>query len=286
MVLTLLWGINWPVMKVALSEIPVLTFRASCIFLAGLIVLGLHRALGRSIRVPRHQWKPFLISGLFNITCWHLLTGFGLVNTTSGRAAIIAYTMPVWAIPIAYVVLGDRPGWRRLLALALGIGGILVLVTADLRAIGAAPLGPLLMLAGAIAWACGAVAQKRVRWDASSWVLFGWQCLICGTPIFVAAGVFDGATLSVPSLWPLLALTYSVLAPFVICYYAYYEIVRIFPVGVATVGMLGVPIVALFSGAYMLGETLGVAEYAALGLVVGALALLVINRADWLRAPA
>ena len=278
--LTLLWGVNWPMLKLALTELPVLTFRGSCLFFAGLIIIGLHRALGRSLLVPRQQWRPLLVSGFFNITVWHLATGFGLLYTTSGRAAIIAYTMPVWTVPIGYVVLGERPGWRRLAALALGTAGLGVLIASDAGTLGTAPLGPLLVLVGAVGWACGTVALKRVDWQVSMWVLVGWQCLICGVPIFIAAGVVDAGSLTLPSLWPIVSVIYNIFAPFVICYYLYYEIVRLFPTGVATVGTLGIPMVGLFSGALILGEPLGWIEFTALGLVVSALAVPVVTRRE------
>ena len=278
--LTLLWGVNWPLLKLALEEVPVLTFRGLCLFCAGLIILALHRAFGRSLRVPRRQWRPLLVSGFFNITFWHLATGFGLVYTTSGRAAIIAYTMPVWTVPIGYLVLGERPGWRRLCALALGMAGLGVLIASDARAVGAAPLGPLLVLAGAVGWACGTVALKRVDWRVSMWVLVGWQCLVCGAPIFLAAAVVDAGAWRWPSLWPLVAVIYNVFVPFVICYYVYYEIVRLFPTGLATVGTLGIPMVGLLSGAAILGEPLGWTEFTALGLVVAALAVPVATRPE------
>ena len=278
--LTLLWGVNWPMLKLALNQLPVLTFRGTCLFFAGLIIIALHRAIGRSVAVPRRQWRPLLISGFFNITVWHLATGFGLVYTTSGRASIIAYTMPIWTVPVAYAVLGERPGWRRLSALALGSAGLGVLIATDAESLGAAPLGPLLVLIGAIGWACGTVALKRTDWQVSMWVLVGWQCLVCGLPIFVAAAVVDAETVQFPSLWPLVSVIYNIFAPFVICYYLYYEIVRIFPTGVATVGTLGIPMIGLFSGALILDEPLGWSEFTALGLVVAALAVPVMTRRE------
>ena len=278
--LTLLWGVNWPMLKLALNELPVLTFRGTCLFFAGLVIIALHCAIGRSIKVPRRQWRPLLITGFFNITVWHLATGFGLVYTTSGRASIIAYTMPIWTVPVGYFVLGERPGWRRLSALALGSAGLGVLIATDAQTLSAAPLGPLLVLVGAVGWACGTVALKRTDWQVSMWVLVGWQCLICGLPIFVAAAVVDADTVRFPSLWPLVSVIYNIFAPFVICYYIYYEIVRMFPTGVATVGTLGIPMVGLFSGALILGEPLGWSEFSALGLVIAALAVPVMTRRE------
>ena len=239
--LTLLWGVNWPMLKLALNELPVLTFRGSCLFFAGLVIIALHCAIGRSIKVPRRQWRPLLITGFFNITVWHLATGFGLVYTTSGRASIIAYTMPIWTVPVGYLVLGERPGWRRLSALGLGSAGLGVLIATDAQTLSAAPLGPLLVLVGAVGWACGTVALKRTDWQVSMWVLVGWQCLICGLPIFVAAAVVDADTVQFPSLWPLVSVIYNIFAPFVICYYIYYEIVRMFPTGGGDRGHPGNP---------------------------------------------
>jgi drug/metabolite transporter (DMT)-like permease len=278
--LTMMWGVSWPMMKLALTEVPVLTFRGLCLFCAGLIVIGLHRALGRSLRVPRHQWRPLLVTGFFNITLWYLATGFGLFYTTSGRAAMIAYTMPVWTVPIGYLLLGERPGWRRLSALALGMAGLGVLIASDVQAFGDAPLGPLLVLGAAISWACGTIALKRVEWEVSTWVVVGWQCLICGLPIFIAAAIVDSGDASVPSLWPLVAVVFNVLVPSLICYYLYYEIVRIFPTGVATIGILGIPMVGLFGGALILGEPLGWTEFVALGFIVAALGLPVLTRPE------
>ena len=124
--------------------------------------------------------------------------------------------MPIWTVPVGYAVLGERPGWRRMSALALGSAGLGVLIATDAQSIGAAPLGPLLVLCGAIGWACGTVALKRTDWQVSMWVLVGWQCLICGLPIFIAAAVVDADTVRFPSLWPLVSVIYNIIAPFVI----------------------------------------------------------------------
>ncbi len=277
--LTFFWGLNWPIIKTALEEIPVLTFRAICLICGAAVILGLSKLLGHSLRVPRHQWPPLLLSGLFNITLWHILTGYGIDLTASGRASIIAYTMPIWTVPLSFFVLGDRITWRRALSLMLGTTGLAILIVTDPGTLAGAPTGPLMLLAGAIFWACGTIVQKRVAWEAPTTVLVGWQYLICGIPIFIAAGVaVDYETVSFPTLWPLLSVLYNIFIGFVFCYYAYYEVVRLFPVGIATIGMLATPVVGLFSGALLLGEALGWAEFSALALVVLALGIPVLAR--------
>ncbi len=277
--LTLFWGVNWPIIKIALEDLSVLTFRAVCLAGGAVVILLLSRALGHSLMVPRRHWPMLGLCALFNITGWQLLTGYGVDLTSSGRAAIIGYTMPLWAAPLGFLVLGENVTWRRAVALTLGTAGLAILIVSDIEKLDQTPLGALFMLAGAIFWACGTIAQKRVDWGIPTTVLVGWQYVIGGVPIYIAAAVFvDNEAVSFSTLWPLLSVIYNILIAFVFCYYAYYEVVRIFPVGIATVGTLATPIVGVFSGALLLGENLAWPEYSALTLVVVGLGLPILWR--------
>ncbi len=277
--LTLFWGVNWPIIKIALEDLSVLTFRAVCLAGGAVVILLLSRALGHSLMVPRRHWPMLGLCALFNITGWQLLTGYGVDLTSSGRAAIIGYTMPLWAAPLGFLVLGENVTWRRAVALTLGTAGLAILIVSDIEKLDQTPLGALFMLAGAISWACGTIAQKRVDWGIPTTVLVGWQYVIGGVPIYIAAAVFvDNEAVSFSTLWPLLSVIYNILIAFVFCYYAYYEVVRIFPVGIATVGTLATPIVGVFSGALLLGENLAWPEYSALTLVVVGLGLPILWR--------
>ena len=121
---------------------------------------------------------------LFNITGWHLFTAHALLHTGSGRAAIIGYTMPLWASLISVLVLRIRLTAPQILALALGMAALVLLIGGDLRTIGAAPVGALLMLGAALCWAIGTVLIKRFDWGGMPvTALTGWQQLIGGVPI-------------------------------------------------------------------------------------------------------
>src|SRR5262245_30005198 len=70
--LTLLWGVNWPMMKLAVAEVPVWSFRALCLFGAGAGFVVICRLAGQDLRIPRGQLRPLLIVSLFNVTIWHI----------------------------------------------------------------------------------------------------------------------------------------------------------------------------------------------------------------------
>ncbi|HLB06683.1 MAG TPA: DMT family transporter [Alphaproteobacteria bacterium] len=283
--LSVFWGINWPIMKLGMPAIPVLTFRGATLLVGGLAVLVVARILGHSLGLPRRHWPMLLLSAFFNISVWFSLAGFGVTLTESGRAAIIAYTMPAWSVLFARLLLGEPFTWRRALSLGLGMAAVVILLAGDLAALGRSPLGPALIAIAAASWALGTVIHKKVAWGVPTYVVLGWQVLIGGLPIYVAAPLVDAAAWQPVGLVPILALVYNIIVPFLFCYYAYLEVVRLFPVGIATIGTLFIPILGVFSGALVLGEAPGAAEFAALALVVGALAVPVLTGARAARPP-
>jgi len=95
--LTLFWGFNWPVMKLGVAELPPLLFRTLCLG-GGLIVIGSWaRARGISLAVPPGAWREIAWLAVPNMIVWHVLAILAIKMLPSGRAAILGYTMPVWA---------------------------------------------------------------------------------------------------------------------------------------------------------------------------------------------
>jgi drug/metabolite transporter (DMT)-like permease len=272
--LTVVWGLNWPVMKVALSAIPVLPFRALCLALSGPTMLAIAAARGAGIAVPRQEILPLLLAALFNIALWHVFTGYGVLAMPAGRASIIVYTMPAWATLLGALFLGERLSAARLAGLALGMAGIAALVLPDLARIRAAPLGTVSMVLAALCWAVGSVLMKRRRWEISTAALTGWQNCFGGLPILIAAiviGPFPG--LDHADGKALAALIYVVVFAVLFGQWAWFVVLARLPVAVASISTLAIPVVGVLSSTLLLGEGLGLAEIAALVLVVTALIL-------------
>ena len=182
LVLTVVWGANWPVNKIALLEIPIFTFRAIVAFGAAGAVLLLARAAGHSLYVPPDQRRWLVCVALLNITGWMYFSALALTLIPSGHTAVIANTMPLWAFLIAILVLKERPHAIHWLGLALGISGVLLLASKDFDGLGNAPSGTVAVLAGAICFAAGTVMQKRAPWRMPMLTVIGWQFLIGGVP--------------------------------------------------------------------------------------------------------
>nr|WP_298682909.1 DMT family transporter [uncultured Dongia sp.] len=275
--ITLFWGINWPAIKLSVNEVPVWAFRAICLGAGAGGLFAIARIAGYSLRIPRQDLRPLIIASLGNITFWHIFSALGVSMMLPGRASILAFTMPLWAAPIAAIWLREKIDGLRLAGLGVGMIGLLVLVVPDWASLRAAPMGPVFMLLAAIAWAFGTVALKTHRYSMPTTSLVAWQMLLGGLPIFAGAIVFDhGFDPGAVSTLGWGAVAYAALIPMIFCHWAWFRVVAIYPAVVAAIGTLAIPVVGIISSAIIVGESVGWDEILSLSLVVLALFLVLV----------
>jgi len=272
--LTLGWGINWPIMKAVVVEMAPMHFRTLCLFFGAGGLVTVARMSGLPIRIPKGQWPQTIIIALVNTMGWSIFAVYGVQLMASGRAAILGYTMPVWSVIIATWLLKEPFTKRRALGCALGGAGLLLLLGEEIQAVGRSPLGAMLMIGAAVSWAIGTIMMKR--WPVSLPVstFTAWQLLISVPPIILFAITFESGTFNpfALSLWPMLGVFYNAFVVFIFCYWAWTKIALIAPVGVSSLSVMLTPVVGVFSGMLLLGETPHWQDYAALVLVVTSLA--------------
>lgn len=273
--LTFAWGFNWTAMKVALAEFTPWIFRSLCLFFGALVLFGVAKASGNSFRVRRDLWLKLALLSLFNVTLWNMLIAWGLMMMPSGRAAILAFTMPVWSVPLSAWLLSEKITSRKIGALVLGMTGMALLIGEDFALVGHAPLGALLTLGAAFSWAIGTVLQKRWPLGLPMGSFTAWTMLIGGLPIFLGALVFERDAWQPVGNGAVLALVYNVFIAFAFAYWAWFKIASTVSVTVSSISVLSVPIVGVISGFVFLAERPSAQEYAALACVV--LAILAIN---------
>lgn len=269
--LTLAWGLGWPMMKFAVGELPVYTFRLVTAWGGGLVVLAASAMRGHSVALDRAEWRPAALAALFNVTGWFYFTALGLTLLPAGRAAVLAYTMPLFAILAAWLMLLEPITRQKALGLGLGMAAVLLLLGEDTDRLAEAPAGVLAILAAAAAWGIGTVLQKR-RWRTPVLTLAGWQLLIGGVPMAPLALLYDSAPLAGLTLYGALAVAYVIFVATLFGYWAWFTILTLAPAAVASIGVLPVPLIGVLSSAIVLGEAIGWREMLALLLITAALA--------------
>ncbi len=277
-VLSITWGVNWPMMKLALQDIPVWTFRSLCLMVGGSTLLLITWLSRQSVALPFQKLAAIAFVSLFNITGWHLCSAYGLLHTGGGRAAIIGYTMPLWTSIFSVYILKTKLSSRQVLALISGMAALVTLLVDDLRNLSGAPMGVIFMLLAALNWGLGTVLVKKIDWGGMSVLaLTGWQQLIGGIPIVIGWWLLEPVPdFSAYSLPALAGLGYTVFVAMVFCHTAYFKLVSLLPAHVAAMGVMAVPVVGVVSSAWLLGETVGWPEWLALAFVVTLMLLLML----------
>ncbi len=277
--LTLLWGTNWALFPLAVREVSVWTFRAVAVLGAGLVLLAVARARGQSLVIPRQHWPRLALATCLYLVLWNICSTYAALMIPSGQAAVLGFTMPLWAALIGWAVLGERLGARLLLALALGAVAVGLLMWRSLGVYAQAPLGVALGLLAGIGWAAGTLILKRGGVVAPALVLTGWQLLLTAVPIGAGALFLGDGHWFLPSTTSLLVIAYITLVPMAIGNAAWFAIVGLLPTTVAGLSSILVPVVAMVAGAVIHGEPLGWAQWAAMACCAVALRLVLVRPA-------
>ena len=275
-VLTLVWGTNWPLFPYAVREVSVWTFRAVAVLGAGLVLLTAARLRGLSLDIPRRHWGTVGVATVFYLVLWNIASTYAALMIPSGQAAVLGFTMPLWAALFGWMVGGQRLSGRLLLALALGAAAVGLLMWRSLGVYAQAPLGVALGLLAGIGWAIGTMILKRGQVAVPAMVLTGWQLLITAVPTGIGALLLGDGHWFVPSWTSLLVIGYIMLVPMSIGNLAWFTIVGLLPTTVAGLSSILVPVVAMVAGALIHGEPLGPVQWAAMACCAAALRLALV----------
>jgi drug/metabolite transporter (DMT)-like permease len=276
--LWLVWGTSWPAMRTVFLEMPVWQFRAITCFAGGAALLAIAKFTGGA-RLARGDWLPLALASAFNMTVWHVTSGYGLTMIGAGHAAVVCYTLPVWTALLSTVFLKEKLTPRVLAGLVLGMGGVGVLASHDFRALGSDPLGLAFVLGAAVSWAIGTILIKRRAWSAGMNALAGWQLLMAAVPIGIIALATERFTLHRASDAAIFSGVYILVFGVILGYALWFKIVSLFPATIASIGSLVTPVLGMASSAAFLNEPIGWRELVALALVLSAVALVVFRPA-------
>ncbi|MCK1718541.1 DMT family transporter [Bradyrhizobium sp. 141] len=268
------WGFNWPVTKFLLSELPPLTLRGVTGVLGALLLAALAVIRRQSLRVEPGIWPRLITAAVLNVTGWMVLMGLALLWLPASEAALIAYTMPVWASIIAWPVLGERPTLLRTLGLVMAFVGLASIMGGNGIAASVEKLpGIVMALCGALGFAIGTVFSKKYPIHLPPITAAAWQIGIGCLPISIIGLWIETTHLSnvTPLGWWL--LVYSTVVQFCIAYVSWFAALARLPASVAAIGTMAVPVIGVVASAIALHEPLGPGQIAALVFTLAAVVL-------------
>jgi len=251
---------------------PPLTFRAVSIVL-GVPVLALALVVLKvPFRLPRKHWRELAWLTLTNMLVWHVCIILAVRSLSSGRAAILGYTMPIFSALIGALVFGAflaRRAWVGVGAAALGVS---LLLWHEFTNLAGRPQGVALALFAACIWALGTQLLRRSRVDVPTLTLSFWMTVITAVVLTTMAAVFESQRWSAPDPAVGWAIAYNAVLIFGYAHAAWFYLARSLPPVASTLSVMFIPVLGVFSGALWLGETLHWQDWAAVGLMVVAIA--------------
>ena len=270
--LGLCWGLNWPAVKIMLGEIQPWTLRAGGLLMSGLLLATITKLRGDRLAVPPRHWPRLLAAGVLSIAAFSILLAFAQNAAPTSRAAIVTYTMPVWAALFAWIVLGEPFDRTRVVGLTLGVAGLAALGWPLVRD-GQLSIGLLYALLGGMSWAAGTVVLKRFPIAAAPMATAAWQLLIGGACCTVGMLIVEGVPVPHPlSGAVILSLVFHVLFAQASGYVIWFEVVGRLPAGISALGTLMVPAVGVLGAMLFVGERPTIPDYCGLVLIIAAAA--------------
>lgn len=270
-------GLSWPIMKIGVTALPPLTFRCITLLLALPCVAVIALLQGVSLRLPRSVWKKVGTLTVTNMLLFHVMLILALPWLTSGRAAILAYTMPIFSALWGWKYFGDRLTWAQWLGVAAAGAAIVLMIWHEIGHISTVPVASLAVMAGAAIWALGTQQMRRAQLNLPSLTLAFWMLLLTGLVIGLLAFCFERARWHFPSMTGIWVLLYTGFVVIGLGSAVQFYLVRTLAPIASSTGVMMIPVIGITGGAVWLGEPLYWQDYTAVSLIVVAIAIVVLG---------
>jgi drug/metabolite transporter (DMT)-like permease len=276
--LTFCWGINWPIMKLGVADFPPITFRALCL-LGGLPTLWIVARMQRvPLTIPSGKTGEIVRLAIPNMIMFHLFVILGVSMLASGRAAILCYTMPVWAVLAGLVFFNQRVGKAAWLGVGFAMAGALLLLSGELAAMAGKPLGSILTVIAAAAWGYGTVRLRHSDLLGMPTVALTFWMMAVGTlALGVVAFALEREQWRLPDAVETAALLYNAVIAIGIGQGIWFMLARRLPPVASGLSVMMIPVIGVFSGMALLGEQPRWQDFAAMLLILAAMSTILLK---------
>ncbi len=269
-------------MKLGVTGFPPLGFRAMSMWLGLPILWVVLRVQRVSFVIERSDWPELAKLAINNMIIWHVLAILAVQALSSGRAAILGYTMPIFSAIWGVAVLGERLRPRHVAGIVAAGIGVSLLLWHEFQAIAGKPLAAIGMLVAAAVWAVGTQQMRRTKIAAPTLAIVFWMTLSSTLVMTTATLLFERDRWLQPGAVTLAAVCYNAVLIFGLAQPIWLILARSLPPIASSMSVMLIPVLGTLIGAWWLGESLHWQDAAAIVLV-----LLAIASVMWpTRAPA
>ncbi|TJY42444.1 DMT family transporter [Cohnella pontilimi] len=272
--LVLVWGVSWPIYKMALAYTPPLLFAAIRTVFGGLLIVLFYFKKRNLIRW-KENWPVYVISSIFNVALFYGLQTIGLLYVPSGLFSVIVYLQPVLVGIMAWMWLGETMSITKIAGLILGVVGVAAVSAGGISG-HVAVIGIVLAVITALSWALGTIYVKKVSGRVDSVWLVAFQCLIGGlflTGAGSATETWSEIVWNAP-LWS--GLVFGTILGISASWMVYITLINAGDASKVASYTFLVPLISVFSGTLFLHEPFTI--YLVLGLVLIAVSIYMVNR--------
>jgi drug/metabolite transporter (DMT)-like permease len=278
--IVLSWGLAWPINKIGLSYMSPLWYTAIRLVVATIAMTVIVISL-KKFSLPRLHDLPLILTiGLLQIGVYILLTNLGLSYLPAGRASLLAYTTPLWIMPLAIVFFKEKPGPFKWIGFLLGLSGLVILMglwkldLSDNHIL----LGCAALLLASLSWAISMLCVRYMHWTKSPLELIPWQLTIGAIPVLCMAWIREPVMTVVWNYQLILSLTYTGFLVTGLSYWCGVIINKELPTILASLGFLAVPVFSLFISAIFLKESINLPSIVAIALILLGLIFVVVEK--------
>ncbi len=273
LLLTLIWGYNWVVMKLAVQDASPFQFAALRTFLGALMLFLVLVATRRPLALK--EFPTMMLLGILQTCGFTGLLIWALVEGGAGKTAVLSYTMPFWVMLFAWPMLGEKvQGWQWLAVVFALFGIVLIFDPLHIKGDG---VSMLMALASGISWAVSAIVSKKLhkrRPDLDLLNITAWPTLLGSIPIIVVALILPAP----PIVWSntfYLTIIYSIFLSGSLAWVLWTYALQRLPAGVASMASMLAPVIGVGAAWIQLGERPSHIEL--IGMFLIALALVTIS---------
>ncbi|WP_296828690.1 DMT family transporter [uncultured Megasphaera sp.] len=245
----LVWGMNWVVMKTANTFFPPITFVAYRFLFGAIVLLAVWRWLG--LPLPKKKYWPWIfLTGVLQMGLNNIAAQTSMVTLGAGMVSVLNYSMPIFAAVMAHFLLGEKLTWRKGAGIILSLAGMVVLM--DIQA-GGDVTAILIGLLSAVFWGLASIFVKLKLSDVNAISLTAWQMVCAAVTLFIYTTLVPQG----PVIWnqaSILCLLYNGVLASALAFFLWSWILQHIEVSKASVAVLAVPVVGVVGGIIFLDE--------------------------------